>query len=100
MQAMHVTRDIIMTSHTGPLSSTMHACRWIQAQHANHRSESWRNGMEEYLKYAKEIQTKFPVALDKQAPGTGTCRACVQQVHVIGNTCQAAELVAILLTER
>ena len=53
------------------LNTTMHACRWIQDQHAKHRSESWRNGVEEYLKYNKEIQIKFPVAVDKHAADTG-----------------------------
>ena len=46
----------------------MHACRWIQNQHANHRSEFWRNGLEEYLRYGKDIEAKYPVSSD--AAGT------------------------------
>lgn len=65
--AMH----IINLCLTYDLNTTMHACRWIQDQHANHRSESWRNGMDEYLKYSKELQAKFPVAVDERAPSTG-----------------------------
>jgi len=44
-----------------------HVCRWIQDQYANHRAEFWRNGLEEYLQYGREIQAKFPVAADSQA---------------------------------
>lgn len=45
----------------------LHAHRWIQDQHANHRAEFWRNGLEEYLQYGQNIQDRFPIALDSQA---------------------------------
>ena len=75
----------------------MHACRWIQDQHANHRSESWGNGVEEYLKYSKEVQIKFPVMVDQQAANAGRtfCQIDYSKTHVPSNRQQAA---ATLLT--
>lgn len=61
----------------------MHACRWIQDQYANHRSEFWRNGLEEYLQYGREIQAKFPVAADSQADAPSTSTAGKQHSYML-----------------
>ena len=82
-----------MLLHYHDFSLTMHACRWIQDQHANHGSENWRNGVEEYLKYSKEIQTKFPVAVDKQSPadtGGDFCLTIYSKMSVLSKRQQAA----------
>ncbi|KAL0021079.1 hypothetical protein WJX79_010336 [Trebouxia sp. C0005] len=72
--------DILSTEqsrikHTEMLNSSFF--RWIQDQYANHRAEFWRNGLEEYLQYGREIQAKFPVTADSQAdaPSTSTAGA-------------------------
>ncbi|KAL0038542.1 hypothetical protein WJX77_010028 [Trebouxia sp. C0004] len=61
--------------HTEMLNSSFF--RWIQDQYANHRAESWRNGLEEYLQYGREIHAKFPVTADlhTDAPSTSTAGA-------------------------
>ena len=67
----------------------MLACRWIQDQHTNHRSEFWRNGLEEYLQYGRTIQAKFPVAVDTAAEAPSTSDAAGQQILRCTATCQS-----------
>ena len=61
----------------------MHACRWIQDQYANHRAEFWRNGLEEYLQYGREIQAEFPVTADSQADAPSTSTAGKEHSYML-----------------
>jgi hypothetical protein len=61
----------------------MHACRWIQDQYANHRAEFWRNGLEEYLQYGRQIQAKFPVTADSQADAPSTSTAGKERSYML-----------------
>lgn len=65
--------------------SMSHVCRWIQEQHANHRSELWRNGLEEYLQYGRSIQDRYPLPIDSKPQSIahaegGLCRGS-QSLH-------------------